>query len=90
MSEIWTADREEIKDGEVLIVFQVLDEQTGKEREERRYRDAIPLMLALGGYPPAMGAIMMIQPLPWRFRKDGDAIYIDGPSVGVDEYHPIG
>lgn len=62
MSEIWTADREETKDGKVLIVFQVLDEQTGKEREERRYRDDIPLMLALGGYPPAMGAIIAIRP----------------------------
>lgn len=89
MSEIWTADREETKDGKELIVFRVTDEETGQEREERRYREAIPLMLALGGYPPAMGVLMMIQPLPWRFRKIGDTIYLDGPSIGANDYYPI-
>jgi len=85
MSEIWTAKEE--KDD--LIIFEVKDEETGKVRAEQRYKEALSLMFALGGYSSQIGAVMSIQPLPWRFRKRGDNIYIDGSSVGLDEYHPI-
>jgi hypothetical protein len=86
MSEIWTA--KEKSDG--LIVFEVKNEQTGQVHQEKRREDALPLMFGLGGYPPMMGFFMAGQELPWRFRKSGDNIYIDGPSIGVDGYHPIG
>lgn len=85
MSEIWTAKEE--KDD--MIIFEVEDEQTEKVRREERYKDALPLMFALGNYPPQMGALMAAMPLPWRFRKVGDDIYIDGPSINVENYHPI-
>lgn len=85
MSEIWTATEEK----ENMIIFEVKDEQTQKVRQEQRYKDAIPTMLILGGYPPPMGILMASQPLPWRFRKVGDNIYLDGPSIGVENYHPI-
>jgi len=85
MSEIWTAKEE--KDG--LIIFDVLDEETQEVRQEQRYKEAIPLMLSLGGYPGPMCMLMKLQPLPWRFRKVGEDIYLDGPSIGVNDYHPI-
>ena len=86
MSEIWTATEE--KDG--LIIFEVKDKETGEVRTEQRYKDALPLMFILGGYPAQMGATMADKPLPWRFHKRGEHIYIDGPSVGSEHYHPIG
>ena len=90
MSEIWTAKEKVNEDGKELIIFDVLDEMTGKTHQERRYTEAIPLMLALGGYPAVMGALMQIQELPWRFRKiDNGNIYLDGSSIGADDYHPI-
>lgn len=89
MSEIWTAKEEIKEDDGNLIIFQVIDEATGKEREERRYKEAIPLMFILSGYPEVIGIMMANADLPWRFRKSGEHIYIDGPSIGIDEYHPI-
>ena len=91
MSEIWTAVREEPTehDDNPLIIFEVLNKETGDMHEEQRYKSALPLMLALGGYPPQMGVLLMLQPFPWRFLKAGDQIYLDGPSIGVDNYHPI-
>jgi hypothetical protein len=85
MSEIWTAKEE--KDG--LIIFDVTDEETHQVRQEQRDKSAIPLMFALGGYPPQMGVLMQLQTLPWRFRKVGDNIYLDDTSISVDDYHPI-
>ena len=85
MSEIWTASEEQ--DG--LIIFDVLDEETQEVRQEQRYKEAIPLMLSLGGYSGPMCVLMQNYPLPWRFRKVGEHIYLDGPSIGVDNYHPI-
>ena len=89
MSEIWTAVKEKDQDGKPMIIFTVENEETGTTREEQRYKEAIPLMMMLGGYPTSMGALMQMQPLPWRFRKNGSNIYLDGPSIGVDNYHPI-
>lgn len=89
MSEIWTAQEKIEKDDKELIVFDVLDEMTNETRQERRDIEALPLILALGGYPTAMGKLMQIQELPWRFRKVGDNIYLDGPSIGAPDYHPI-
>ena len=85
MSEIWTA-KEETDD---KIIFEIKDEETQQVRREERYKQALPLMFELGGYPSQIGLIMLMKPLPWRFRKTGEHIYIDGPSVGVADYHPI-
>jgi hypothetical protein len=89
MSEVWTAQEYREVDGNDSIVFDVLDEDTGEHREEIRYKAGLPLMFVTGGYPPQMGALMIMQPLPWRFRKNRGHIYLDGPSVGVPDYHPI-
>jgi len=88
-TEIWTAVRKEGKDDDEKIIFKVENKETQKMRIETRYTVAVPLMLALGGYPEAMGFLMMGQELPWRFRKMGENIYLDGPSIGVDDYHSI-
>lgn len=85
MSEIWTAKEE--RDG--LIIFEVRDEDTDETRTEQRRKDALPGMFTDGGYLPTMGEIMKLQSLPWRFRKIGERIYLDGPSIGMDEYHLI-
>jgi len=85
MLEVWTAESKT----DDLITFSVRDETTGETRTEERYSQALPLMFAMGGYPTIIGVMMSMQELPWRFRKDGDSIYIDGPPVGVDDYHPI-
>ena len=82
-SEIWTA----VEVDDEMVTFTVID--GASERTEKRYKDALPLMFALGGYPPVIGVTMAMQPAGWRFRKNGDNIYLDGPSVGVDNYHPI-
>ena len=89
MSEVWTAIRKEEVEQKACIIFEVQDENTGKTRKEVRYESALPLMMTLGGYPVAMAAVMLMQPLPWKFRKVGDNIYIDGPSVDTENYHPI-
>ena len=89
MSEIWTAQEERLVDSKDSIVFDVLDEATGEHREEIRYKTALPFMLLTGGYPAQMGVLLAMQPLPWRFRKHGEHIYLDGPSIGVPGYHPI-
>jgi hypothetical protein len=89
-NEIWTAERIEEKDGEEMIVFSVNDKSTGETREEQRYKSALPLLMTMGGYPPQMGIVLASQELPWRFHWTGNNIYIDGPSVGADDYHPIG
>ena len=85
MSEIWTAKEE--RNG--LIIFEVRDEDTDETRTEQRRKDALPLMFTDGGYLPLVGEGMKLRPPPWRFRKIGERIYLDGPSIGVDEYHPI-
>jgi len=90
-SEIWTA-KEEIaceRDGKPMIVFEVKDEATGEVRTDRKYKDALPLMFMLGGYSAQIGILLELQPLPWRFRKIGEHIYLDGPSIGDPTYHPI-
>jgi len=89
-SEIWTATckEQDDKDREV-ITFDVLDTGTGMTRQEHRPTASLPLMFALGGDPPVMGTMAAMQDLPWRFRKVDDSIYLDGPIVGVPEYHPI-
>ena len=89
MSEIWTAKEKTEIDGKPMLIFEVTDEATGQTRQERRYMEAIPLMFVLGGYPEAVGRLMQTWDLPWRFRKTGDQIYIDGPSIEVPDYHPI-
>ena len=92
MTEIWTATRKEPSNDpdNQYIIFKVQDETTDDIREERRYEKALPMMMALGGYPPIMAGVLLMQDLPWRFRKVGENIYIDGPSIDVDNYHPIG
>jgi len=85
MSEVWTAIAKE----EGMIVFHVLDEETRETRQEARPVEALPLMFSLAGYPEITGLYMQAQPLPRQFRKNGGHIYIDGPSIGVDDYHPI-
>ena len=54
MAEIWTAVREEPaeQDDNPLVIFKVLDQETGETHEEQRYKSALPLMLVLSGYPP--------------------------------------
>ena len=89
MSEIWTAKERVDKDGEEMILFDVLDETTQETREQRLYTSALPLMFMLGGYPGAMGMIMALHDLPWRLRKIGESIFLDGPSIGDPTYHPI-
>ena len=91
MSEIWTAVRKEGSEQEdnPYVVFEVKDEGTGEARIEKRYENALPLLMTLGGYPSVMAAVLLMMPFPWRFRKAGNHIYIDGPSVGVEGYHPI-
>lgn len=90
MSEIWTAYEEVEEDGKQLIIFKVVDERTEQKREERRYKKALPLMLSLGGYSSQVGFSLINQELPWRFRKiENGQIYLDGPSIGVEGYHPI-
>ena len=91
MVEVWTATREEPTehDDNPLIIFDVLNQETGETREEQRYKSALLLMLMMGGYSPQTGAALTMQPYPWRFLKADDQIYIDGPSIGVDNYHPI-
>jgi len=89
MSEIWTAKEQIIEEDKEFIVFEIKDEQTGTTREERKYKDALPLMFVLGGYPSQVGLLMTTQELPWHFRKVNDQIYLDGPSIGVEGYHPI-
>lgn len=82
--EIWTATTIENENDKELIVFLVKDKETEKTREERRYKNALPLMFVLGGYPPEMGFAMQGQSLPWRFTKHNNGhIYIE------DESHPI-
>ena len=91
ISEIWTAVRKE-ESGErdnPYIIFEVKDESVGETREEKRYESALPLMMQLGGYPPAIAAMILMKPFPWRFRKTGNNIYLDGPSMGIEGYHPI-
>src|SRR3990172_1414406 len=85
ITEIWTAKEERNE----MIVFEVKDETTGQVRTEERYKAGLPLMFSAGGYPAQMGFILSETKLPWRFRKVGTNIYIDGPSIGVDDYHPI-
>lgn len=85
MSEIWTA----VSEKDDKITFEVKDESTGKIRKEERYKKALPLMMEMGGYPSVVGKTLTMQKLPWRFRKQSDNIYLDGPSIGVDSYHPI-
>lgn len=85
INEIWTAVRKE----ESEIVFEVKSEGTDEVRIEKRYEGALPLMLTLGGYPSVVAAVLLTRPFPWRFRKVGDQIFIDGPSVGVEGYYPI-
>ena len=85
MSEIWTATSK--KDG--LVQFTVKNEETGVERQEERTPTGVTLMLVFGGYLLGVGAMMSMQPYPWRFRKGGDNIYLAGPSIGIEAYHPI-
>lgn len=91
LNEIWTAVRKEESEQEdnPYIVFEVNNEGTGEVRIEKRYEGALPLMMTLGGYPSVMAAVLLMMPFPWCFRKAGDRIYIDGPSVGVEGYYPI-
>lgn len=90
-TEIWTA-KEKIGEGDnELIVFDVLDQETGKVREEKRYTAALPLMMELSGYPAFMGTILQDNPLTWRFKKaQNGQIYLEGKSTGGDDnYYPI-
>jgi len=89
MSEIWTAREKIVENGEEIILFDVLDEETNETRQERRYTTALPLIFATGGYPAVMGEAILMQKLPWRFRKVGSNIYVDGSSVGNPAHHPI-
>lgn len=89
MSEIWIAKEKVVEEDGELIVFEVKDEQTGQVREERRYKEVLLLMFTRGGYPSQVGVLRAKQELPWRFRKVNEDIYLDGPSIGVDGYHPI-
>jgi len=75
MTEIWTA----VAELEGVITFEVVDEQGQEKRQETRLLSDLPVMFALGGYPPSVGLAMSMQPLPWRFRKNG--WYIDGLEV---------
>lgn len=90
-TEIWTAKEKTGEGADELIVFDVLDKETGRTRREERFTSALPLMMELGGTGAAMGMVLTMQPLPWRFKKESNGhIYIDGKSVGGDEsYHPI-
>lgn len=91
-TEIWTAKEIENKDGKELIIFDVHNKESKMFlRQEERYKEALPLMLATGGYPAAMGFLLMMQPLPWRFTKtDNGQIYLEGKSIGGDaSCHPI-
>lgn len=85
MSEIWTT----IETTDDKILFEVEDEQTGQTRQEECPLAELPEMLKRGGTHPAMALPLMIQDTPWRFRKVGENIYLDGPSIGADRYHPI-
>jgi len=91
MAEVWTATREEPSEhnDNPLIIFDVLNQETGETHEEQRCKSALPLMFAMGGCPSQMGVVLMMQPYPWRFLKANDQIYPDGPSIGIDDYHPI-
>ena len=63
--EKWTAVRKD----EQYIYFKV--ESPGKEpAEQRRNISAMPLMFALGGYPPVMGQLAAVADLPWSFDKN--------------------
>jgi len=83
MNEIWTA-KEKKEDN---IIFDV--ESNGETKEVVIEKGALPQMFVEGGCHAMMGAMLAIQPLPWRFRKVNGQIYLDGPSVGVPNYHPI-
>lgn len=90
-SEIWTAKEKTGEGADEIIVFDVLDKETGQIRREERYTAALPLMMEQGGYPALMGIMLQANPLPWRFTKAWNGqIYLEGKSTGGDEsYHPI-
>ncbi|MGD8499777.1 MAG: hypothetical protein PVJ86_03975 [Phycisphaerales bacterium] len=85
MPEIWTAA--ETTDDK--IIFEVKDEQTEEIRIEECPLSELPEMLKQGGTHPAMAMPLMLLDTPWRFRKVGTNIYLDGPSIGAKDYHPI-
>lgn len=86
MSKIWTAER---SDGGDNFTFEVLDEKTGEKHAQKLTKEGVALKFALGGYPPIVAIVTMLAELPWRFRETDGQIYLDGPSVGVDDYHSI-
>lgn len=87
MSEIWTAvDREDNR-----IAFMVVDESTREMRLEVKSGEDVLSMLRDGGYPIFMGIVgerWLQREIPWSFRKVGAHIYLDGVSIGDDNYHP--
>ena len=91
-TEIWTAREIKNENGKEIFVFDVQDKDSKVFlRQEEKNKDQMRIMMSSGGYPIAMGFLVLLLPLPWRFTKtDNGQIYLEGKSTGGDaSYHPI-
>lgn len=75
-TEIWTAT-EVTKEA---ILFTVTSEN-GEREQWIEKSQGLPTLLALGGYPAIMGAVLSMHPAGWSFRKVGDHIYIGMDTI---------
>lgn len=80
--EIWIAKEKKGQGDQESIIFEILDHATrALIRTEEKRTITLPLMFALGGYPPDSSIEILKQPLPWRFTKDVNGqIYLKDES----------